>query len=156
MPLDEVRLIGARAQYSSSAIVIACSTSPARHQPRGAGGEERAEKFSAHGLDHLAGHDLVVDSVEVAVVAREDLHAIREAGSMHPGERQITLGARDRRRGHPAPVARGGVEGQRAPAAPDLEQVIARGQLELATQEIQLARVLACSSVSPGSKIADE
>ena len=50
----------------------------------------------------------------------------------------MKLLTRDRRRGHVAAARSGGVEGQRPPAGPDLEQMVIRPEVELLAHPLEL------------------
>ncbi len=108
------------------------------HQPVQRGGVGRVVPV-ADVLPHLQRRDGVERRVgDVAVVLQPDLHAVPEAALAHAlqDERALLLGER-----HPCDVdavVLGGVQRQRPPAAPDVEEPLALGETELAADQVEL------------------
>ena len=85
--------------------------------------EVRRVVLGADRLEHLDRDDGVVLALDVAVVAQLDVDQVLEAGRADPLAGEVVLLPRDRDGGHPAAELAGGVEGEAAPAGPDLEDV---------------------------------
>ena len=102
--------------------------------------EEGPEVLPADGLDHLDRDELVVAALELAVVAQQHGDAVLQAGGAHERDRVVVLLARDGGGRHAAAVVRGGVDGQPAPAGADLQQVVARAEVELAADQLELVQ----------------
>jgi hypothetical protein len=98
--------------------------------PQGAvaGFEVRREVIGAHGLEHLDRDDRVVGALDVPVVAKLDAHAIRQAGRRDTCGGQPVLGGRHGDGRDPAAQLARGVQREPAPAAADLENVLAAAQ----------------------------
>ena len=100
--------------------------------------EERAEVLPADRLDHLERDELVVGAAQVAVVVEAEVDQVLDAGCAHASSGDVVLLARDRG-GRDAAAARGrGVDGEAAPAGADLEHVVARAELELLADQLEL------------------
>ena len=112
-----------------------------RAQQLRAAAEEDVEVLPPDRLDHLDRDELVVAAPEVAVVDAEDLDLALEPGGSHPRLGVLALLARDRRRRHPAAVARRRVHGEPAPPGADLEQMVVGTQLEPAADPLELRRL---------------
>ena len=111
---------------------------PAREQTI-AGREEHGELAQADRLDHLDRRDLRVAAAMQPVVLLDDLDQMLEARRANPFARQLRLGGRDRQAGHAGAVLARRREGERAPAAADLEQVVVRAEVELLADAAELA-----------------
>ena len=85
-----------------------------------------------HRIEGLAGVG------ELTVVLQAHLHAVGEAALGDAFRDEITLLGREGHADRAHAVVLGGVQDQRAPPAPDVEQAHARPQVELAADEIQL------------------
>jgi len=85
-------------------------------------------------LEHSDRHHPVERPVDVPVVHQLDAH--RESGAALAGQRRLL--ARDGDAEHLHAVVRGGEPGETAPATADVQQALARLQLELAANEPQL------------------
>ena len=113
---------------------------PVRAQQLRAAAEVGVELLPADRLDHLDRDELVVacprgrgsrTPSDGDAVARGPRRATRAS-------RVVALLARDRRRRHPAAVARGGVHREAAPAGADLEQVVVAGAARAAADPVEL------------------
>ena len=89
-------------------------------------------------LEHLDGNKLVVLALELTVILLEQRHAVLETLTANAVDRILVLLIRNGRRGDMAPVGLCRVDGETAPARPDLQQPVAVRQLQLAAQAIQL------------------
>jgi hypothetical protein len=98
---------------------------PAWPQGPIAGPEERGVVLGADGLEHLDRDDGVIGADDVAVVSQLDADPVGEAGRPDPFRRQVVLGRRDRHGGHATPELARGIQREAAPAAADLEHVLA-------------------------------
>ena len=94
--------------------------------------------FLAYRFEHLDRHDMVHRLVEIAVVAQSQLHAVRQAGRLDaaPGEIELLLRQGDTCHTHPAACR---VLGETAPAAPDLQDMLARLRIDLVQHALVLA-----------------
>ena len=91
----------------------------------------------------MLGHPDRSDRVErpvddLAVVLQSDLDRFGEPGLGDAPAGQFGLGRGDGHADCPTPSPRGGVQGQRAPAAADVEQPLPGPQSEFAADEVQL------------------
>ncbi len=111
---------------------------PVRREQLRAGAEEDVEVLPADRLDHLDRDELRVAPAQVAVVLDQHLDAVFEAGRAHALARHGVLLCRDRGGGHAAAVLPGGMDGERAPAAADLDEMVVGAQLELAADPVEL------------------
>ena len=111
---------------------------PAGGEQPVAGGEEGWVLRVADRLEHLDRGDLRELSLERAVVLEADLDAVGEAGRRDAlaGELELLLGERDA--GDPRPVLAGRHQREAAPAAADLEHVVAGAQAQLVADRAQL------------------
>ena len=114
---------------------------PARVQQPGAGPEEGLEVLVAHRLHHLHRDELVEAPAQVAIVAHQHLHAVGEPGLAHPRAGHGVLLGGDGGGGHAAAVVARGVKRERAPARADLDHVVARVELELAADAVELRQL---------------
>ena len=89
-----------------------------------------------HRLDHLDRYQLVVLPLQIPVVTQQHGDAIRQAGPRDTVPRQPELLLGDRCGCHLAAVVAGHVDRKTAPSSPDLEHVVVRTQLELATDAV--------------------
>ena len=81
-------------------------------------------------LDHLDRSDPVVAVALVAIVLQPDLDLVGEARLVHALAREVALLGRDREADDACAERLGGELGEAAPAAADLEQLLARLQVE--------------------------
>ena len=110
----------------------------ARCERARARGEVRGHELEADGLEHLDRDHLGEPSGDVAVVAILDVDAVREARGGDACGGELVLLARHRDRGDATTARRCGVDRHAAPAAPDLEQMIAGFQIEELAQALVL------------------
>ena len=96
------------------------------------------EVLPADGLDHLDRHELVVGASKVTVVLEQDRHAILQTERAHALARVGVLFAGNRRGGHTAAVVLGRIDGEPAPAGPDLQHMVGGRKVELCADPLQL------------------
>ena len=111
---------------------------PSRRSVRAEHFGERVEVRQPDVFEHADGDEHVVCSADVAVVVVDELDAIRQAFARGatPGEGQLF--GRQVEGLHADAVVPGHEERQRAPAAAGFDDRVARPQLQLAADEIQL------------------
>ena len=100
------------------------------------------------GVERLAGELAVVDDAEVG--------AVRDPGLLGAAARGLDLRRRQRDAGDVDAVALGGVDGERAPAAADVEHVLAPLEAELLADELELGLLRLLEVEAPREKIAHE
>ena len=89
-------------------------------------------------LEHLDRGKLRVSPGEVSVVVWPHSDEMRESRAGHPLASDLELCVGDRRCRHAAAVAGGGVDGEAAPAAADLEQLVFGRELEQPADSVEL------------------
>ena len=92
----------------------------------------------SHCLDHLDGHQLVVLAAEFAVILAQHGDAVVQAGLCNAFTRHVVLLTGNGGGGDAATVVARRVQGEAAPAAANLKQVVARMKFELATHAVEL------------------
>ena len=93
---------------------------------------------------------------ELAVVGDAEVGAVADAGLVGATARGLGLRRRERDPGDVDAVALRGVDRERAPAAADVEHVLAALELELRQTSSCLASCASSSVVAPREKIAHE
>ena len=91
-----------------------------------------------HRLDHLDGDQLVIASLQLAVILQQQGDAIPQPLPLDPRLGIVVLGPGDGSGGDPAAVVTGRIDGETAPAGAYLQQVVVRPKLKPLTDGAQL------------------
>ena len=113
-----------------------------------AGREEGRQLLLADRLEHLDRGDLREAALDRPVVLLQDLGSAGQAGRGDPLSGELRLRRRDGHSGHPRAVFAGGDEREAAPAAADLEDVVARAEAKLVADPAELPQLCLLQGVA--------